>query len=264
MLEGFRLEIISEGGVPAVLIKKHLEWLGRLVRDYANAHKIKNPQLVVLDLSHGSPYTVTFAVEVESRNEQVPSPAVTRAIGDSICDISRGYFESVSEWASDKTLYSIPANTNEKSRVVYIVAGREAPLPPPVKIELDRVDITNSITSCEGIIKTLNVHKENEYFFHLYPISGPKKVKCIFDKKDLDRVKDSIEQKASVTGRVVKYIVLNGFSYPKAIKVDDFEQLSHKDDPPLDVDSLVDQFHTPPGIDAVKWVREVRDEWDDE
>ena len=264
MSEGFRLEIISEGGVPAVLIKKHLDWLGRLVRDYANAHKIKNPQLVVLDLSHGSPYTVTFAVEVESRNEQVPSPIVTRAIGDGIYDISRGCFESVSEWASDKTLFSIPVNTNRRIRVIYVVADRAVTISPPTEAELDRVDITGSITSYEGIVATLNVHKENEYFFHLFTISAPKKVKCIFDSKDLDKVKDSIEQKASITGQVVEYTVRNGFSYPKVIKVSDFEQLSRKDDPPLNVDSLVDQFHTPPGVDSVKWVREIRDEWDDE
>ena len=237
------------------------------MRDYAVAYKIKSPQLVILDMSHRSPYTVVLGAEEKSKNElseSTPSPTLTKALEIGVYDISKGDRESMPEWISEKTLYEVPVNTNGRSHASYFVSDKKVTLSALERPALDSVDITGSITRYEGTVDVLNVHNENEYFFHLYPISGPSKVKCIFDRKDLDRVKDSVKQKASVTGRVAEYTESNGFSYPSVIDIQEFEQLSYKGSESLDIDKLVEQFPTPPDVDAVKWVREIRDEWDDE
>ena len=238
------------------------------MKDYANEHKVIDPQLIILHTSHDSPFTFDVAMEVEGEygtGEKEVSPVLTKAVEKVIYDISKGDSGLVPEWVSDKTLKNIPVNINGRSWASYTVADEKVTLPALGRPPLDSIDMVGSITRYEGTVDVINVHNENENFFNLYPISGPKKVKCVFDKKDfLSKIKDSIEQKASVTGKVTKCKEVNGFLYPTAISVREFEQLSHKDDPPLDIDSLVDRFQTPPDVDAVKWVRKIRDEWDDE
>ena len=268
MSEKFRLEIDSKNGLPTSTLQGHLSWLKSLMSDYAKAHGIKSPQLVILHTSHDSPFKFDVVAEERSVNgtgeKTVFSPGLTEALGNGVFYISKGDVELVPKWISPKTLDNIPVNTNGRSHASYFVSDKKVTLSALERPALDSVDITGSITRYEGTVEVLNVHNENEYFFHLYPISGPSKVKCIFDKKDLDRVKDSVRQKASVTGQVAEYTESNGFSYPSVINMQEFEQLSYKGSESLDIDKLVEQFPTPPDVDAVKWVREIRDEWDDE
>ena len=238
------------------------------MRDYAVAHKIKNPQLVILDMSHRSPYTVVLGAEEKSVNgtgkTSVFSPVLTEALEIGVHDISEGVLENMPEWISEKTLYEVPVNTNGRSYASYFVSDKKVTLSALERPALDSVDITGSITRYEGSVDVLNVRAEGGFYFDLYTIAKPHKIKCNFDEKFLEDIRSSVKQKASVTGVVTKCDEMDGFFYPSVISVQEFEQLSHKDDPPLDIDSLVDRFQTPPDVDAVKWVRKIRDEWDDE
>ena len=113
----------------------------------------------------------------------------------------------------------------------------------------------HAVGELTGFIDAINVHRESVFF--LYPLIGPTRVRCQFDRQMLDQVRSSLKRYVSVFG-LIEYP--EGSPFAARITVDRIEV--HPDENDLiSPESLFGSLpHLTGGVDSVAYVRRVRDE----
>ncbi len=117
-----------------------------------------------------------------------------------------------------------------------------------------RADGSTQVGKISGFVDAINVHSTP--IFYLYPTTGAKRVKCIFDLSHLGDVRDSLKRYATVSG-LLEYP--QGSAFPDSVVVD-----SVRPSPDLDqLPTLASLWGAAPqlgrGRDGVEMVRRIRD-----
>lgn len=112
----------------------------------------------------------------------------------------------------------------------------------------------HSVGELTGFIDAINVHREPVFF--LYPVLGPTRVRCLFDRSLLEQVRSSLKRYVSVFG-LIEYP--EGSSFATRVTVDRIEE--HPDE--RDLPSIESLFGSVPGLtgelDSVAYIRRYRD-----
>ncbi len=110
-----------------------------------------------------------------------------------------------------------------------------------------------SLGQIEGLLEAINLHGTRKSFY-IYPTSGPTRVKCDFQPRMKDRVRDALDHRVRITGR--KHYRRNQM-FPHMIEVRDLEVLNVSDIPHLVKFAGV----LPADLDTDAEIRRMRDEW---
>jgi hypothetical protein len=112
----------------------------------------------------------------------------------------------------------------------------------------------HSVGELTGFIDAINVHREPVFF--LYPVIGPSRVRCNFDRGLLDRVRSSLKRHVSVFG-LIEYP--EGSPFASRITVERIEvHPEERDLTPIDsLRGILPDLTG--GLDSVAYVRQVRD-----
>lgn len=112
----------------------------------------------------------------------------------------------------------------------------------------------HTIGVLSGYIDAINVHREPLFF--LYPVAGPSRVRCVFDRLLLDEVRAALKRFVTVHG-LLEYA--EGSPFPSRITVERVE--AHP--PEEELASLESLFGSVPdltgGVDSVSYIRAHRD-----
>lgn len=113
---------------------------------------------------------------------------------------------------------------------------------------------TASMGSFSGFIDAINVHTEP--IFYLYPVVGPSRIRCVFDRTLLESVRDALKHYATVYGLIETY---EGNPFPALIVVERVEI----NPPESELPTLGSLWGIAPdltgGIESTAFVRQLRD-----
>jgi hypothetical protein len=199
----------------------------RDVEDYA-AGGGTEVKYKVVDLKHNSPATVVLQAE--------SMDATASIVGDmfvkSLYEIQQGKDPRL----PSILLHSFKELAPKKERVTEFLIFTDdvkVEITPTMKAQVDKImgEDVIAIGSVGGKLELLNLH--NTFVFRIYPMAGPKWIKCHFPQDLLAQVKLAVGQYVNVFGEI-RYRGLD--LEPYAVKVERIEPLDFDETSPTLLD----------------------------
>jgi hypothetical protein len=213
----------------------------------------------VIDLSHNSPATVVL--EAVLTNPQLRANIASRTVNSFFRNLrqinDKGRVPSRVDVPTLESYQALGSGLNKNVRHIKLTndhASIEINEPFQEKVaEIIGPDeiIEGSLT---GMLEWLNIHN-NINVFHIYPITGPRKVSCHFTKEWRETVIRGIDKNVTVYGQL-RYKMRDNFPY--AINVSDIEIHPDESDLPT-LASLRGMTVNQTGLSAADFIRSLRD-----
>lgn len=209
----------------------------------------------VVDLTHGSPATVTVELlpirpEVDTRQRVLD---ILRGVNDpgSMEDNSRQLLRAFSE-------LSEPVGRRIRSTTVR-VNGDAIELSQELKHRIGVVLEAEESAwgAIDGRLEAINVHDQANVFY-IYPVIGPTRIKCHFPELIRKAAVTSVDREIRVSG-TLRYKARAPFPYE--IEVENLEALPNDDELPTLASLRGISQNATEGVPSEVFVRRLRDAW---
>lgn len=184
-----------------------LESLQRILHSVDYISSGKNQPLFyhkLINLSHNSPATIVLSpVPANPKSNYISSSIYERLFSyiktiknqDAVPpELTRAFLENLIEFVKRLNKNFI--------EIILIYKDQTIEIEDTLKEKIEKIleQDTVSYGSIKGMLETINVHGEN--YFHLYPIVGGDKIKCLFEYERLELVKKALKMNVVVTGKL--------------------------------------------------------------
>lgn len=211
----------------------------------------------VIDLSHSSPYTVVVEGIPKDHAPVQPAKVFTTFVSGirSIQERKPPQSASLTTLRAYRNL-SVPARRIDRFEVVP-AKNKIIPIDVQFTQKVDYVigPDTYAYGTISGRLESVNLHTKLR--FDIYPTVGPKKVRCIFRKDLLPKVRLALDNYITVSGRM-RYSAWD--KYPHTIEAKDIDEIH---EPNEKLPSLRDLRgiapHATESMSAEEFVRSIRD-----
>lgn len=213
----------------------------------------------VVDLSHNSPAKVVL--EAVPLKPQLQARIATRTVASFVRNLrqidKKGSVSSKVDTPTLESYRALGSLLSKNVRQVRLDVGQTSiEINQPFQDRVTKIIGADEIVegSLTGMLEWLNIHN-NSNTFHVYPITGPEKVNCLFTPKWRDTVIEGIGKNVTVYGEL-RYKKRDKF--PHAVTVRDIEIHPDESDLPT-LESLRGMMVNQTGLNAADFIRSLRD-----
>lgn len=243
---------------------QHVKNALRKLNENSNVANKKQYKFKIVDLSHNSPATIKISEEytgdeksfderyspLKQFDEMMKNPkaANNNALTDykKICSESKK-LKIMKISLLDQT-YEIDEERRETAKNLICDNSLES-----------EIETAYSYVSYEGMVEKINIHAGKNEFF-IFPVTGPKKIKCNFPEKMRNEVIKAVGRKACVKG---KGAYINGSNFPNEIEVENITLFKQVNKEKLNFEYFSGTLDKPKDEkSSEELIREIRNEWD--